>query len=338
MAASNDNSGKIYQSEKELYDGTPASPKAGEQLQELLTILTELQLLKKSKKEPSELKLPSLEKPIERVEGVENQRNKLSWTIESPAIVPEVLNNHEEIPSRKRQKKNEEPGLSRSANVAKNYQPSEEELEQAVEEFKRLQQLLFERNVPEFYSNVLSVEQRLENFEKLMSEPKELMILLSPLIPELVREELDGLKWELRKAIELASNDKINRLELQAKLADLENQIASFNQQQLPNAEHLIQRLMPVVGELLNRKVEESKLEIASAIAPTVNQVIQNQNELEEQVVIIEDKIANIQQRYQQQPEDLIKQLVPVVSELLNRKISELKLEVVEAVTPPQYR
>ncbi|MEG3839173.1 OmpA family protein [Microcoleus sp. herbarium14] len=334
MAASNDNSGRIDQSEKKLSDGTLFSPKAGEQLQELLTILTELQLLKKSKKEPSELKLPSLEKPIERVEDEEIQRNKLSWTIESPAIVPEVLTNNEEIPSRRRQKKNEEPGLSRSANVAKNYQPSSEELEQAVEEFKRLQQLLFERNVPEFYSNVLSVEQRLENFEQLMAEPKELMNLLKPLIPELVREELDGLKWELRKAIELASNDKINRLELQGKLADLENQIASFNQQQLPNPEQLIQRLMPVVGELLNRKVEESKLEVASAIAPTVNQVIHNQNGLEEQVVRIEDKLANIQQRSQQEPEDLIKQLVPIVSELLNRKISELKLEVIEAVTP----
>ncbi|MEG4242427.1 OmpA family protein [Microcoleus sp. MON2_D6] len=334
MAAFNDNSGKIYQSEKEVSDATLASSKAGEQLQELLTILTEFQLLKKSKKEPSELKLPLSEKSVQRLEDEENRRKQLSFLIESPSIVPEVLTNEEEIPSQRRENNNEEPDLSMAGKVAKNNRQSEEELEQAVEQFKQLQQLLFERDLPEFYSNVLSVEQRLENFEKLMSQPEELMILLKPLIPELVREELEELKSELKKAIDLANNNKINRIELEAKLADWENQIANFNQQPLPNTEHLIQRLMPVVGDLLNRKVEESKLEVASAIAPRVNQVIHNQNGLEEQVVRIEDRVANIQQRYQQQPEDLIKQLVPVVSDLLNRKISELKLEVVEAVAP----
>ncbi|MEG4309286.1 MULTISPECIES: OmpA family protein [unclassified Microcoleus] len=334
MAAFNDNSGKIYQSEKEVSDATLASSKAGEQLQELLTILTEFQLLKKSKKEPSELKLPLSEKSVQRLEDEENRRKQLSFLIESPSIVPEVLTNDEEIPSQRRENNNEEPDLSIAGKVAKNNRQSEEELEQAVEQFKQLQQLLFERDLPEFYSNVLSVEQRLENFEKLMSQPEELMILLKPLIPELVREELEELKSELKKAIDLANNNKINRIELEAKLADWENQIANFNQQPLPNTEHLIQRLMPVVGDLLNRKVEESKLEVASAIAPRVNQVIHNQNGLEEQVVRIEDRVANIQQRYQQQPEDLIKQLVPVVSDLLNRKISELKLEVVEAVAP----
>ncbi|MEG3921175.1 OmpA family protein [Microcoleus sp. T3_A4] len=334
MAASNDNSGKIYQSEKEVSDATLANSKAGEQLQELLTILTEFQLLKKSKKEPSELKLPLSEKSVQRLEDEENRRQQLSFRIESPSIVPEVLTNEEEIPSQRRENNNQEPDLSIAGKVAKNNRQSEEELEQAVEQFKQLQQLLFERDLPEFYSNVLSVEQRLENFENLMSQPEELMVLLKPLIPELVREEIEELKSELKKAIELASNNNINPIELEAKLADWENQIANLNQQPLPNTEQLMQRLMPVVGDLLNRKVEESKLEVASAIAPRVNQVIHNQNGLEEQVVRIEDRIANIQQRYQQQPEDLIKQLVPVVSDLLNRKISELKLEVVEAVAP----
>ncbi|PSB15594.1 hypothetical protein C7B69_18240, partial [filamentous cyanobacterium Phorm 46] len=321
-------------SEAEVSDATLFNPKAGDQLQELLIILTELQLLKKSRKEPTALKLPSFEKPTERVEGAENLRNKLSFPIESPAIVPEVLTNNEEIPSQRQQNNNQEPDLSRTAKVEKRYQPSEEELEQAVEQFKQLQQLLFERDLPEFHNNILSVEQRLESFENLMAEPKELMTLLKPLIPELVKEELEALKSELKKAIALASNDQINRLELQAKLGDLENQIANFNQQQLPNPEQLMQRLMPVVGELLNRKIDECKLEVASAIAPTVNQVVQNQNELEEQVVKIQDRLANVQHRYQQEPEDLIKQLVPIVSELLNRKISELKLEVIATVAP----
>jgi len=334
MAAFNENSDQRSQSEKEVSDATLASPKAGEQLQELLTILSELQLLKKSKKESSKLKLPLSDKSVERLKDEENRRNQLSFRIAPSAIVPEVLSNNEKIPSQRRENNNEELGLSITADVAKKYRPSEEELEQAVEEFKRLHLLLFERDLPEFYSNVLSVEQRLENFENLMSEPKELMNLLRALIPELVREELEGLKSELKKAIELASNNKINRLELQTKIADLENQIANFNQQELRNSEQLMQRLMLVMGELLKRKIEESKLEVATAIAPKVNQVIYNQNGLEEHVVRIEDRVANIQQRYQQQPEDLIKQLVPIVSELLNRKISELKSEVIATVAP----
>ncbi|MEG3858119.1 BON domain-containing protein [Microcoleus sp. herbarium12] len=333
MTASNDNPSQIYQSQKQVSDPNMPIPKAGDQLQELLVILTELQLLKKSKKGSVELKLPLSEKSTERVEDEENQRNQLSFRIESPAIVPEILNNNEEIPSQTRESNVQEPSLSTTANAANNYRPSEEQLEQAVEEFKRLQQLLFERDLPEFYSNIFSVEKRLEDFENLMSEPKELMNLLKPLIPELVKEELERLKSELNKAIELASNNQINRLELQGKLAELENQIAEFHQQ-LPQPEQLMKRLMPVVGELLNRRLEESKSEIASAIAPTVNQVIHNQNGLEAKVVKIEDKVANIQHRYQQQPEDLIKQLVPIVSDLLSRKISELKLEVVEAVAP----
>ncbi|MGB3267183.1 MAG: OmpA family protein [Microcoleus sp.] len=333
MAASNENSGKIYQSEKESSEGSLAIPNAGEQLQELLTILTELQLLKKSKKGFTELKLPPSQQPVERFEEEKNRRTRLSFVIESSAIVPEVLTNNEEIPSQSIQN-NQESGLSTSANSANNYGLSEEELEQAAQQLKQLQQLVFERDVPELYSHVLNSEQKLENFHKLMSEPQELINLIKPLIPGLVKEEVEGLKSELKKAIELTSNERVNPLEFQAKLADLENQIASFNYQQLPNLEQSIERLMPVVSDLLNRRVEESKLEVASAIAPTVNQVIQNQNGLEEKVVIIEDKLANIQQRSQQQPEDLVKQLVPVVSDLLNRKISELKLEVVEAVAP----
>ena len=220
MAASNDNLGKVYQSEPEVADENLAIPNAGEQLQELLTILTELQLVKNFKQRPNELKLPlSSQQQIERFDEQENQRKRLSFLIESSAVVPEVLTNNEEIPSQRRQINNEELGVSSTAaKTAKNYRPSEEELAQAVEEFKRLQQLLFERDVPEFYSHILNAEQRLENFESLMSEPQELMNLVRPLIPELVREEVEGFKLELKKAIELATNDGINPLEFQAKL------------------------------------------------------------------------------------------------------------------------
>ena len=85
MAAFNDNSDQRSQSEKQVSDATLASPKAGEQLQELLTILSELQLLKKSKKEPSKLKLPLSDKSVEQLKHEENRRNQLSFLIEPSA-------------------------------------------------------------------------------------------------------------------------------------------------------------------------------------------------------------------------------------------------------------
>jgi hypothetical protein len=115
MAAFNDYSDQRSQSEKEVSDATLASPKAGEQLQELLTILNELQLLKKSKQEPSKLKLPLSDKSIERLKDEENRRNQLSFLIEPSAIVPEVLTKNEKIPSQRRQNNNEESGLFRTA-------------------------------------------------------------------------------------------------------------------------------------------------------------------------------------------------------------------------------
>ena len=216
-------------------------------------------------------------------------------------------------------------------------------------QFKQLQQLLFGRDLHEFYSNVLSVQQRLENFERLMSEPTELMNLVKPLISELLKEQVEELQSEFKRAIE-AKDSIIDTRSIQAKLADLENKIADYNtsarwplsevegisdsRPQVDNSEELIKRLMPIMGELLNRKVEESKLEIASAIAPTVNQVIHHLNGVDEKVLIIDNKFADIQQKFLAQPQDLVKQLVPIVGELLERKISELKLEVIEAVTP----
>ncbi|MGB8687358.1 MAG: BON domain-containing protein [Microcoleus sp.] len=341
MAAFNENSGEINPSEASVSEPISAIPKAGDQLQELLVILTELQLFKTSKNPSKQLELPISEHSgARRIEENRHREHKWSFVIEPPAVQPEIMKESEEIAGAKNI--NEDSDLSRTAaKLAKDYRPSEEELEQTVPQFKQLQQLLFGRDLPEFYSNVLSVQQRLENFERLMSEPTELMNLVKPLISELLKEQVEDLQSEFQRAIE-ARDSRIDPRSIEAKLADLENKIADYNtsarlsdsRPQVDNSEELIKRLMPIMGELLNRKVEESKLEIASAIAPTVNQVIHHQNGLDEKLLIIENKFADIQQRFLAQPEDLVKQLVPIVGELLERKISELKLEVIEAVTP----
>ena len=355
MAAFNEDSGEINGSEGSVSEPNMAIPKAGDQLQELVVILTELQLLKNSQKTSRQLNLPPSEKSAERLEENRDRENQWSFVIEPPAVQPEIMKDSEEIAGAKNI--NEDSDLSRTAaKLVRDERSSEEELEQAVPQFKQLQQLLFGRDLPEFYSNVLSVQQRLENFERLMSEPTELMNLVKPLISEFLKEQVEVLQSEFRGAIE-ARDSRIDTRSIEAKLADLENKIADYNtsarwslsevegwplseveglsdNRPLDNSEELIKLLMPIIGELLNRKVEESKLEIASAIAPTVNQVIHHLNGVDEKVLIIDNKFADLQQRFLAQPQDLVKQLVPIVGELLERKISELKLEVIEAVTP----
>jgi outer membrane protein OmpA-like peptidoglycan-associated protein len=332
MAEKEENSGEIDRSEKVVAGPNSASPKAGEQLEELLTILTELQLLKKSKKASTKLDLPLSEESADRTFDGRNRQNQLSFTIEAPANGPEVPENSEENPAPIQG--NEPPGALRTAKQARDDGPSEAELEQAVEKFKRLQQLLFEKDLPEFYSSVLSVEQRLANFERLVAEPAELIKLLTPLIPELLSDQIRELKAELRGAIAADGTPRIDQSEIEAKVVELQNQIAVLSQQRIANPEELIERLVPVIGDFINRKVAESKVEVVSAISPAVGEAIERQGGLEEKVSIIEDQFAKVQQRFQQQPEDLVRQLVPIINESLSRKISELKQEVVEAVAP----
>ncbi|HCV29688.1 MAG TPA: hypothetical protein DGO89_05255 [Microcoleaceae bacterium UBA9251] len=371
MAAFNENSGEINPSETDASEPISAVPKAVDQLQELVVILTELQLLKNSQKTSRQLNLPPSEKSAERLEENRDRENSWSFVIEPPAVKPEIMKDSEEIAGAKNINTSaefilnpsaslrvnavvglsdrEESDSSRTAKLVRDERQSEEELEQAVPQFKQLQQLLFGRDLPELYSNVLSVQQRLENCERLMSEPTELMNLVKPLISDFLKEQVEDLQSEFQRAIE-ARDARIDIRSIQAKLADLEKEIADYNtsarwlmsqveelsdsRQQVDNSEELIKLLMPIMGELLNRKVEESKLEIASAIAPTVNQVIHHLNGLDEKVLIIDNKFADIQQKFLAQPQDLVKQLVPIVGELLERKISELKLEVIEALTP----
>ncbi|WP_341730848.1 OmpA family protein [Microcoleus sp. EPA2] len=305
--------------------------KAGEQLQELMKMLAELQLLK-LKNESNEINLRCTKMSNNNNEEKNEPNQQWSFLIESPAIIPEVVTTEPENPSPKKIKK-ERLG-TRKSQPQNEEVPSEETLEEAREKLKRLQQLLFERDLPEFYDNVLSVEQRLANFERLISDPDELLKLLTPLIPELLSGQVRELKSELREAIAPDGSPRINQSNIEAKVVELQNQIAILSQQKIPNSEQLIKGLTPIISDLLNRKLEESKLGVDSKIAPAVKEVINHQNGLEEKVLNIEHQVAHVQQRFQQQPEDLVKQLLPIINESLNRKISELKSELIQTVTP----
>ncbi|MCU0543290.1 MAG: OmpA family protein [Oscillatoriaceae cyanobacterium Prado104] len=334
MAEQEQNLGEVDRSEQSVSEQNTAVPKAGEQLEELLEILTELQLLKKSKKETREtsrIYLPLSEQPIDRIESDRPNRDRLSFTIDVTAT-HEAGENSEENPNPIQEK--DRRYESEIVKPARNYVPSETDFEQAAEKFKRLQQLLFEKNIPELYNSMASVEQRLENFEKRLAEPVELINLLTPLIPQFLNDKIRELKAELRESIAADGTPAIDRGEIEAKVIELQNQVAILSQQHTANPQELIEGLLPAIGELLDRKVAESKVEVVSAISPTVSEVIEHQSGLEEKVATIEDEFALVQQRFQQQPQDLVQQLVPIINESLHRKIEELKSEVVESIAP----
>lgn len=332
MAEEEQNLGEVDRSEQVVSDPNSEVSKAGDQLQELLEILTELQLLKKSKKAASKIYLPLSEQQAERVESDRAQQNQLSFTIEIPVSQEVAENSEENLASiQENDAWRGEEGTDRSTRDSTR---SEAELEQAVEKFKRLQQLLFERDLSEFYSSILTVEQRLANFERLLREPTELINLLTPLIPELLNDKIRELKAELRGSIAADGTPTIDRSEIEAKVVELQNQVAILSQQRIASPQELVERLIPIIGELLDRKVAESKVEVVSAVSPAVSEVINHQSGLEEKVSRIEDQFVQIQQRFQHQPQDLVQQLVPIINESLHRKIGELKLEVVEAIAP----
>ena len=128
MAKFNVDSGERKQVEIVEPDATnSAIPKVGDQLQELMNMLAELQLLN-LKKESNKLDLRCIEMSKNKNEGQETGQNQhLSFLIEPPAIVPEILNEEREIAVRK--KVDEERVSSRKAQLKKDELPSEEELE-----------------------------------------------------------------------------------------------------------------------------------------------------------------------------------------------------------------
>ena len=103
MAAFNENSGEIHPSEASVSEPISAIPKAGDQLQELLVILTELQLFKTSKNPSKQLELPISENSgARRLEENRHREHKWSFVIEPPAVQPEIMKESEEIAGAKK--------------------------------------------------------------------------------------------------------------------------------------------------------------------------------------------------------------------------------------------
>ncbi|NJN71616.1 MAG: OmpA family protein [Limnothrix sp. RL_2_0] len=116
---------------------------------------------------------------------------------------------------------------------------------------------------------------------------------------------------------------------LEAKIRDIEHQ--------LHDPEEIIQLLLPVISEILNRKILESRGEIIRAIVPIIDQVIVEKTQ-EDKVAMIR-AIANlipgaIEQQVRNTPEDLIEALAPAMGEIIKQQIRIERDAMVDALYP----
>lgn len=116
---------------------------------------------------------------------------------------------------------------------------------------------------------------------------------------------------------------------LEAKIRDIEHQ--------LHDPEEIIQLLLPVISEILNRKILESREDIIRAIVPIIDQVIIEKT-YEDKVAMVQ-AIANlipgaIEQQVRNTPDDLIEALAPAMGEIIKQQIRIERDAMVDALYP----
>ena len=139
----------------------------------------------------------------------------------------------------------------------------------------------------------------------------------------------DQLLQELLADLVFASGKQPDFTPLEYKVQRLEHQ--------LYDSEEVIKLLMPVISELLNRKVVESKESIICAIVPIIDEVIVEKT-YEDKVAMVK-AIANlipgaIEQQVRSNADDLIKALAPAMGEIIKQQIRLERDAMVDALYP----
>jgi hypothetical protein len=123
---------------------------------------------------------------------------------------------------------------------------------------------------------------------------------------------------------------RIAWVEIEEKVLSIIASRLASQQSQIQQPAEIMALLMPGIVELLNRKIDESKLELKALIAPLEAAI--NQQEVAVTLANVETKVNNLQRKQNSQPEEIMARLMPLMIESLNRKIYETKLEVKEAI------
>ncbi|MFS8119836.1 MAG: hypothetical protein ACMG55_15315, partial [Microcoleus sp.] len=177
------------------------------------------------------------------------------------------------------------------------------------------------------------VERRLATQQSQILKPEEIMAMLMPAITDLLSRKIDESKLEVAGAIEPLIESAILHREVQGKLSDVESRLNNLQRQQKSQPEEIMARLMPLMIESLNRKIDETKLEVKEAIAPAINTAIQNSG-IAAQLLQNESKIVEVEQQVLAEIQGLMSRIMPAIVEMLSRRIQEAKLEIESAIAP----
>ncbi|MGB2927186.1 MAG: OmpA family protein [Limnothrix sp.] len=139
----------------------------------------------------------------------------------------------------------------------------------------------------------------------------------------------DDLLQQLLADLVFGSGKQPDFTPLETKIRNLEDQ--------LHDPEQIIQLLLPVISEILNRKIVESREDIIRAIVPIIDQVIVEKTQEDKWAMI--QAIANlipgaIEQQVRNTPEDLIEALAPAMGEIIKQQIRLERDAMVDALYP----
>lgn len=139
---------------------------------------------------------------------------------------------------------------------------------------------------------------------------------------------------ELEILQSLLVNPKVDPLqEFHEKL----EQKLSHVDQQIHNPENLINLLMPIIAELLSLKVEESKEDISRAIAPIIDQAIQERSLQDKSAMsaVLATLIPEaISYQIQQAPEDIAKAIAPEIAPAIREQIKLDRAAIANVLAP----
>lgn len=117
---------------------------------------------------------------------------------------------------------------------------------------------------------------------------------------------------------------------------ELEHKLSHIDQQ-IHNPENLINLLMPIIAELLSLKVEESKEDISRAIAPIIDQAIQERSLQDKSAMsaVLATLIPEaISYQIQQAPEDIAKAIAPEIAPAIREQIKLDRAAIANVLAP----
>ncbi|MGB0386049.1 MAG: hypothetical protein ACPGWR_14680 [Ardenticatenaceae bacterium] len=170
---------------------------------------------------------------------------------------------------------------------------------------------------------------------------------------ELVQEYIRDL---LTQQVELQEVVRASK----AQLDDLQSNQAILQNQRAIDEQDLLERITPIMSEIISQTIHESPEEMAEAIAPvmgdSIRHQIRNQREviveaigpimaelIQFQIIEAQDKIAQamapvigeaIRLQIQNEPEDIAEAIGPVMGESIRVQIREQRKDMVEALYP----